>query len=152
MNMMDEGQPWQERENAMGDATAAPLMKNGRFFAIFFSAMDGAVGEETMHYFGMGWTTAEANKAMRKIGAKEKMRAMQIQLGGNHLDEAPAELMRMPRLQALWLGDNQIRHLGWITLMRSLILIDLSDNQLESHVASGHLEARQLEAALAEQQ
>ena len=90
------------------------------------------MGSEMMHWHGLGWTTEEANEAMRKIGAQEKMKATQVVLGSNHLDEAPAELMRMPGLQAPWLGDNQIRHLGWITLMRSLILLDLSDNQLET--------------------
>ena len=55
MNMMDEKQPWQEQEDAMGDAAGAPPNEEWKFFRNFFfcNGWRGRRGDDALFWDGM---------------------------------------------------------------------------------------------------
>ena len=81
-----------------------------------------------IHLYGLGLLTEEADEMLRRAAGRAEAR--QANLGGNELDRAPEALLGLA-LQALWAEGNKLRRFGAITAMRSLVLLDLSDNELD---------------------
>ena len=84
-----------------------------------------------INMFGQGMTTHQADDALMELCESEKEGAKQLNLAENVVEHVPHATLTLTSLEALWMQGNMMKHMGHITMLVKLRLIDLSQNRLE---------------------